>query len=735
MDSTLQVPSDPDQLAAAFEHSITWEDDVWRADPVDVEAVHAKARARFFELLDAVTGERMQPSKPRILLFHGQSGAGKTHLIRALRTGAHRKGKAYFGYAQMTPDVSSYADYYLRRLVNSLEKSYDPDKGGESGIARLTRRLLGDASVIAPATIENLREAELDEKGLARLVHQLSDDIIASPTFADEGLDINIIRAMLYLQRADPRIDQRVRQYLQGRPLNDLSLAAVAALDPNNGDGRAFEIIESLGKLMWSVDRAALVFCIDQVEDLRNFDDGEERFQKAVGNLMQIANRVPRAIILISCLEEFYGQARAVLPQSYIDRVEKAGPIALLEARTPAEAKAIIAKRLEHQAEAQANGPSYPDPSAFFGPNFFEEFGGLSTRRLLEHAQNRLRAGGGEETEHTPAAPPEKPGFLSSLVAALGFAPSNDEPAAIEAPAMDYRDVWERFAAGNEAEMPAADAEMMDVLVAALERSREEWSEGVTGFSVNRLEISDDLPAIDLSVKHRSGHTFDARVFLCNRPTQGGGFKRQLDKVLTNMGGKAAFLLRASDFPPNKKNQTALAYRKYREKGGRSLLVPIPDWERMMAIREFHAQHRYDPGFLRWFEQAKLMSGLSPLIQLMRLDLLNRPAAFAARVEPAGGSRRSRIWRWYRTPMQSSSRSRPMPWLMPRRPRHRRRQPARLGRTGPAGARNPSSRRRPTTTSCRCPCCSTRTATTPTASSRDGRREMERSPSRSTRTC
>ena len=81
------------------------------------------------------------------------------------------------------------------------------------------------------------------------------------------------MRALLYLQRADPRIDQRVRQYLYGRQLTDLSHEAVAALDPNTGEGRAFEIIESLGGLMWTVDRAALVFCIDQVEDLRFFED------------------------------------------------------------------------------------------------------------------------------------------------------------------------------------------------------------------------------------------------------------------------------------------------------------------------------------------------------------------------------------------------------------------------------------------------------------------------------
>src|SRR5690606_38503812 len=139
------------------------------------------------------------------------------------------------------------------------------------------------------------------------------------------------------------------------------------------------------------VDNAALVFSIDQVEDLRFFPDAEERFQRAVRDLIQIANRLTNAIVIISCLEDFYGQVRGVLAQSYVDRIEKAGPVALLESRTPEEARLIIAKRLSHGA-GTTGGASFPDPSAFFGPQFFEEFGGLSTRRLLEHAQSRLRA-------------------------------------------------------------------------------------------------------------------------------------------------------------------------------------------------------------------------------------------------------------------------------------------------------------------------------------------------------
>ena len=135
-------------------------------------------------------------------------------------------------------------------------------------------------------------------------------------------------------------------------------MEAVAALDPNTGEGRAFEIIESLGRLMWTVDRAALVFCIDQVEDLRFFDDPEERFQKAVRDLIQIANRVPTSIVSSRASEDFYGQVRGVLAQSYIDRIEKSGPVALLE--TPHAGRGAA----DHRQAAGARGGRQPAASS-----------------------------------------------------------------------------------------------------------------------------------------------------------------------------------------------------------------------------------------------------------------------------------------------------------------------------------------------------------------------------------
>lgn len=622
----------PDTLSKAFEHSITWEDDIWRADPVDVEEVHKKARTKFFDLLSAITdtsGKRRGSSadtQARILLFHGQSGAGKTHLIRALRTGAHRSGKAYLGYAQMSPDIANYADYYLRRLIASLERPYDPDAGGENALARLTAKLIAGATDIAVGDIERLREDTLEDKALALLVHDLADTIVAAPKFADENIDINIIRALLYLERNDPRIEQRVRQYLQCRPLNELSLQSVAALDPNVGEGRAFDIIEGLGRLMWAVDGAALVFSIDQVEDLRFFDDAEERFQKAVRDLIQIANRVPTAIIVISCLDDFYSQVREPLAQSYRDRIEKSGPVALYESRTAEEARQIIARRLAYEAEQSTDAVVYSDPSAYFGPEFFEEFSGLSTRRLLEHAQSRLRTqtAPGEDDADADDGMAERPAFVSTLAAALGFGKAEPKkPAPIPLIEVDYREMWERFHNSSEAEIPSDDNELMDVLGAALNIAATEWG-GMVEISTRRLEIADDLPTMDIAIRQRNGLDAEARVFLCNRKIQGGVFKRQLDTALASMGSKSCFILRAADYPPNTKSQAAQSLRKFREGGGRALTVPIAEWERMMTVREFHAHHKNDPGFSDWFTDAKLLSNIIVIIQLLRLDLLGR---------------------------------------------------------------------------------------------------------------
>ena len=63
-----------------------------------------------------------------------------------------------------------------------------------------------------------------------------------------------------------------------------------------------------------------------------------------------------------------------------------------------------------------------------------------------------------------------------------------------------------------------------------------------------------------------------------------------------------------------------------------------------MTVREFHAQHRHDPGFADWFQRAKLLSEILALVQLLRLDLFGRKAA-NGKAETTAEGRPARRWR------------------------------------------------------------------------------------------
>ena len=590
-------PLSPERLPGVFEHSITWEDDVWKSDPFDVQEVHQKARRKFQDVLAAVTS-RDAPFPTRILLFHGQSGAGKTHLIRALRTYAHGAGTGYFGYAQMTPDVLNYAEYFLRRLVNSLEKPYDPVHRGVSGLMRLADRLVERSGTIDRGALDQLREAALEDDALSRLVVVLADQIVASPSFSGQELDINIVRALLYLQRNDPSIDQRIRHYLYGRDLTNHSHSAVGALDPQRGQDRAFEIIECLGRIMKIVDGAALVFCIDQVEDLRSFTDAEDRFQRAIRDLIQITNRVPSAIILVACLDDFYAQTREYIPQSFIDRIEQAGPVLLNGSRTADEARLIVSRRLEQVFAAE--GQSAPDPVRLFGEGFMDELAGLSTRRLLEHTQARWRQIIGDVGDRGPASSTTEYG---------------DGP---EAQAIKAR--WERFLQIDGPEVPSEEKDLAIILVSALRIATEEVA-GTLDIEVAPVDKFDDLAAIDLLVRHTGGQPAKSRLFLCNRSNQGGGLKRQIERIQVSTGGKTPVLIRASEFPPSAKGQAAQLLRKLQLDGGMRLVISPWEWERMISLQDFHARNWHEPGYNAWLKASRILTDLPSVQHLLRLDL------------------------------------------------------------------------------------------------------------------
>src|SRR5690606_20289669 len=140
----------------------------------------------------------------RTLLVLGESGSGKTHLLRALRAQVHGRRLGYVGYLQMTAGVDDPARYVLRSLVDSLERPYDPPVLAESGLMYLSDGLVEARDAVPPDELERLRSAELDPDELEHLIGTLVDRIVRSDGL--EGLELDLVQALLLLQRRDPAL-------------------------------------------------------------------------------------------------------------------------------------------------------------------------------------------------------------------------------------------------------------------------------------------------------------------------------------------------------------------------------------------------------------------------------------------------------------------------------------------------------------------------------------------------
>jgi hypothetical protein len=228
-------------------HSIVGPNEVWKDDPYDVAEIHGTAREAFTSLLNRAVGDP-PPDTGRVLLLLGEAGSGKTHLMRTFRAAAHCTPLGYCGYLQMTSAVSNYNRYVLAKLIDSLEQPYCEPENFTPGLMRLSTGLL-ETFPRSEADRSQLGEGSLDD--LHRCIFGLADRIILHPRF--RSCDLNLIRALLYLQRDDSRIKSRVLSYLRAEDLMPADRALLGGLVPRCQEEDAQNVIVQLGRLMAAV--------------------------------------------------------------------------------------------------------------------------------------------------------------------------------------------------------------------------------------------------------------------------------------------------------------------------------------------------------------------------------------------------------------------------------------------------------------------------------------------------
>jgi len=575
-------------------HSIQHRHEVWRQDPFDVESVHQEARAAFERMLTRATTPPGTPSG-RILLLLGDSGCGKTHLLRAFRSYTHEQSLGFVGYMQMTTSTSNPGRYVLSNLIDSLDQPYHEPAEPHSGLRKLSDVLLSHCGQVAAL----LADPEQDPDEISILVENAADDLQKQPEF--QKLDLDLLRALLYLQRDDTRIRSRVLKYLRCENLSDTDRKVLGGLVPRIHDTDPQDMVLHLGRLMSTLNHS-LVLCVDQLEGFDIDADNAKVFRNAMHLLCDFAERAPSSLIVISCLTDFWSGLKGRLTTSILDRIERdPEPLKLETLRTADEARLIIERRLEHLYSME-DAPFDPaEPTYPYTHEGFERLSGLSTREVLD-ACRRWR----EQAMRSGTLPDRFPLGEGRTGGGVIISSGGSKP-----PVLDQ--TWNDSRSTHSMPPPEEDAPLAELLAWALKASADELETG-HGFDVR---LVGEVLQVDVSPGGEKLH-----VALCNKGPQRGGLANQIEQIRKDSRGRTAVVVRTSDFPSSPRGTTAVELGKLISKGGRRAVLEDSDSRTLLALRAFRQQHGSRPDFSAWLRTAQPLTQLKPLRDILDLDHL-----------------------------------------------------------------------------------------------------------------
>jgi energy-coupling factor transporter ATP-binding protein EcfA2 len=573
---------------------------LWQPDPFDVETLNAPARRVFKRLVDQASA-RPGPNEGRLLLLRGNSGSGKTHLVRAFRNLVHGKDQGFAGYMPMTVDVAHYDRYILSNLIDSLDRPYHVSQGEDSGLMRLSDALMQRCTSAFAPLIPAEKVLESDE--LDGTIHMVVDELLSDAAF--RNVEVDLLRALLYLQRRDPRINRRIFHWLRCEDLSAMDRKVIGELIPRTADDAPARMVEHLGRLMGAMGKA-LVLCVDQVEDVSDFEQRpqmENSFRRAMNSLVAIASKVPNAVMVICCLSDYWEKIHPLLNQSVVDRLVNAPEPVDLEGTVTADtARSIAARRLRSLYEQRGVGvdpaaPTWPIPA-----ERFEVLGGQRARDVLNECQRyrdrAIEQGRLPETfplprKGAPALPDAKP------------------PLSLPPPA-DLEQAWVDFRSSFKASLPAEDADVAALLAWAIEAGGDELG-GTTRFVVKPGEEE----SLEVTVQPGGSQLF---IALCERNPQGGALGRQMAEALRAAASKVPVFVRTSDFPSSTGTTVAEQLTKLFRKGGRRVVVGDSELRELVALRAFREKNAGQSALTAWSRSAKPITRLKAVGDMLGLE-------------------------------------------------------------------------------------------------------------------
>lgn len=572
-------------------HSITHQNQIWQPDPYDVETIHDAARFAYERLLHRVDSATPSDSG-RILLLLGESGAGKTHLMRVFRNQTHEQQKGFFSYMQMTSAVTNYARYVLRNTIDSFDKPYYQPFGSITGLIKLSNALAEDSAVVTPSELAQLRDGALSQEELIELIYPIADRVVALDRF--NAVDIDLIRALLYLQPGQPAINAKIFKLLRCEPLTPYDSKVLGGMAPREREDDPLRMLQSFAALIQAVTDGAFVICLDQLEDIHGMDDAGPRFRRAVQTIITLAE-IPNVVVVLSCLEIFYDILKKDLPKSHLDRLElDPTPVSLKAQRTEHEIQQILARRLQHLFEVtetpleDANA-LYPFPEAAV-----QRLINRTTRDVLEWCRRKR-----EESIATGKLP------------VIGNGEDSDDLVQSE-----LSQLWSDYLAGS-FEIPESAHALLSLLGQSIERSGRELGNGYRF----KTQANGHFLTVNL---HTTPNTTSKSLLLglCQKSAKGGALAKELQELAEKAGVHTPVALRTTEFPNNPATKIAQQIGQFISSGGRRAEVADSDLRRMIAIQSFEQMHGAHPDYAAWLQAEHPLSQLPSLQRILNLNHL-----------------------------------------------------------------------------------------------------------------
>ncbi|HEY0476702.1 MAG TPA: hypothetical protein VGD37_04210 [Kofleriaceae bacterium] len=576
---------------------------IFENDPFDVEAVHREARVSFEQLVTQATMRPHVADLGQMLVVLGDSGAGKTHLLRGFRRHVHEGNRGFVVYAQLQSRTEDYSRYLLFHLVESLSRRYS-EQSGSTGLRELASGLLRLARPPLRERLERLANDTWDGRGtLSDHVDELVDELLGIPELG--SFDLDLLRVMLYALRPDPRTTSSVYKYLRCDPMNAHDRHWIGDITPRTRDDDPHWMIRAIARFA-AVTQRALVVMVDQV-DLAGFEaDSTKIFRHAIDALYRIVSEISSAVAVVACLSDLYNAARAELNRPALDRLEKAPPLAKLQVnRSYAEIEAVVARRLsrlfaEHGTVHRPEQPVYPIPES--------ELRQLENRRLRDVL----------EWCHQ----------FQAQCAAAGKIINADEPVTVEVKSREL-DLDTIAAAWSEA-IQARDLELPDeedeILAAVAEAAKAYVHE--IGLSLVAPPYKNGVLRLQMS---RGEDHAALAIAVVNHSFRGGAFTSRIESLRRRARGMVPIAVRTLEFPRGRACDKAMG--QLVNMGGRGAYLDASTLRALVAIQRFQPPFPADR-ISAWKLRDRPISSLPAVVEIFDFD--------RSRVDPpAGGSGRA----------------------------------------------------------------------------------------------